>query len=79
MSQQSKKDSVIEALFNIAIGAGVALLAQLFWFPILGKSFTMCENIATTLFFTLVSFIRSYCIRRLFNGRSVYDFFTYQT
>lgn len=73
MHKQTKMDSVIEALFNILIGAGIALVAQFIWFPILGKSFTLGENLATTAFFTLVSFIRSYGIRRVFNGRSVYQ------
>jgi hypothetical protein len=72
MKAQSKIDSVIEALVNIIIGAGVALLAQLVWFPLIGKEFTMSENLCTTAFFTLVSFWRSYALRRLFNGRSVW-------
>lgn len=71
---QSKIDSALEALTNIAIGAGVALTAQLVWFPIIGKSFTITENLMTTAFFTLVSFVRSYVIRRLFNGKSVYHY-----
>ena len=64
---QTRLKSALEALTNIGIGAGVALLAQLVWFPIIGKDFTMAENLATTAFFTLVSFVRSYSIRRWFN------------
>ena len=70
---QSKKDSVLEAIVNILIGACVALAAQLIWFPAIGKDFSMIENLATTAFFTLVSFCRSYFVRRWFNGRSVYS------
>lgn len=70
---QSKLDSALEAFTNILIGAGIALIAQIIWFPIIGKDFTLAENLATTAFFTLVSFIRSYGIRRLFNGRSIYQ------
>lgn len=70
--KQNKIDSVLEALTNILIGAGIALCAQLVWFPFLGKSFTMVENLATTAFFTLISFLRTYGIRRLFNGKSIY-------
>ena len=73
MHKQSKIDSVLEAVTNILIGAGVALVAQVIWFPIIGKHFTFAENVATTAFFTLVSFTRSYGIRRAFNGRSVYQ------
>ena len=70
---QTKTDSILEALTNIAIGAGIALLAQIIWFPIIGKDFTLADNLMTTAFFTLVSFVRSYGIRRLFNGRSIYQ------
>ena len=73
MVKQTKIDSVLEAVTNILIGAGIALIAQIIWFPIIGKNFTLTENLATTVFFTLVSFTRSYGIRRLFNGRSVYQ------
>ena len=70
--KQSRIDSVLEALTNIAIGAVVALMAQLIWFPIIDKQFTFAENLLTTAFFTLVSFARSYFVRRFFNGKSVY-------
>lgn len=71
--KQSKMDSALEAIVNILIGAGVALCAQLIWFPVIGKEFTFAENLWTTAFFTLVSFWRSYLLRRLFNGRSVWN------
>ena len=71
--KQSRIDSVLEALTNIAIGAVVALMAQLIWFPIIDKQFTFAENLLTTAFFTLVSFARSYFVRRSFNGNSVYQ------
>lgn len=70
---QTKADSILEALTNIGIGFVVALCAQLIWFPLIGKEFTISENLATTSFFTFVSFARSYCIRRMFNGRSIYQ------
>ena len=73
MHKQTKIDSVLEAITNILIGAGIALIAQLIWFPIIGKHFSLSENLATTAFFTVVSFTRSYGIRRLFNGRSIYQ------
>lgn len=73
MTNQSKIDSALEALTNIFIGAFIALIAQLIWFPMIGKQFTVTENLLTTLFFTVVSFLRSYWLRRWFNGRSVYQ------
>lgn len=69
---QSRKDSMLEAITNIVIGAGVAFLSQIIWFPLIGKEFTMVDNLMTTAFFTIVSFARSYYIRRIFNGKSIY-------
>lgn len=69
---QSKRDSALEALTNLLIGASIALLSQFVWFPLIGKEFTLTENLMTTAFFTLISFIRSYLIRRIFNGKSLY-------
>lgn len=60
---------MLEAGTNIFIGAVIALLAQLIWFPFIGKDFTMVENLWTTAFFTLVSFTRSYVVRRWFNKK----------
>lgn len=70
--KQSKIDSALETITNILIGAGIALLAQLAWFPLIGKDFSMSENLMTTAFFTVVSFVRSYVIRRAFNGRPIF-------
>ena len=70
--KQTKIDSVLESITNILIGAGIALIAQIVWFPIIGKDFTLIDNLMTTAFFTIVSFIRSYGVRRLFNGKSIY-------
>lgn len=74
---QSKLDSALEALTNIVIGASVALCAQYLWFPVIGYQFTHTEHLATTAVFTAVSFIRSYALRRIFNGRSVYKTLQY--
>lgn len=71
MSKQSKLDSALEALTNIMIGAGVALGAQYLWFPVIGYHLTHSEHLLTTAVFTVVSFLRSYAIRRLFNGKPV--------
>ncbi len=66
---QSRKGSAVEALQNIAIGMGFAFAAQLFWFPLIGKDFTLLDNVQTTLFFTAVSFVRQYLIRRYHNSK----------
>lgn len=71
--QQSKVDSALEAFSNVFIGSLVALLTQLIWFPLIGKDFTLYENLLTTACFTVVALCRSYLLRRLFNGKSIYS------
>ena len=64
---QTRLQSFIESLANIAIGYGVALGAQLLIFPLFGINIPMASNVAIGILFTLVSLVRSYFLRRLFN------------
>jgi membrane protein implicated in regulation of membrane protease activity len=65
---QSKLSSLIEALFNTFIGFGIALGSQLIIFPMVGlHDVPLSTNIEITMWFTLVSVVRSYFVRRLFN------------
>jgi len=64
---QTRKGSLIEAVVNILIGFGVALISQLIIFPAYGVHVPLSTDLAITGWFTLVSLVRSYCIRRWFN------------
>lgn len=64
---QSKLSSLIESLFNILLGYGVALASQLIIFPHYGVHLALHENMAIGCWFTLISLARSYIIRRWFN------------
>lgn len=67
MQEQSRRASAIEAFANIAIGMGVALGSQYLVFPLVGiENVSHRTHIEITAWFTLISFIRSYCIRRFF-------------
>ncbi len=55
------------------VGAVIALIGQSIWFPLIGKEFTNGEQLATLAFFTTSSVVRVYVIRRLCNGRSIYQ------
>jgi hypothetical protein len=66
---QTKKQSAYEALINIAVGIGVSFGALYIIFPLLNIESSGSKNILITLFFTVVSFIRSYFLRRFFNWR----------
>lgn len=64
---QSRKGSLLEAFINVAIGYGVAVASQIVIFPLFGVYISIAENMAIGGFFTVVSIVRSYALRRLFN------------
>lgn len=66
--QQTKLGSFIESLMNIAIGYGVALISQIVVFPVFGIHVSLKTNIWIGMWFTLISLVRSYIIRRWFNS-----------
>lgn len=67
MKGQKKRHSLLESFLNVAIGYGVALLAQIAVFPLFGVHVSISENLAIGAIFTVVSIVRSYFVRRLFN------------
>ncbi len=64
---QSSLGSFAEAWANIAIGYGVAVAAQAVVFPWYGLHVSLAENAEMGVLFTVVSLVRSYALRRLFN------------
>jgi len=64
---QSILQSFTESVSNIFIGYAVAVIAQVFIFPIYGIHVTPEENLEIGLWFTLVSLVRSFVLRRFFN------------
>jgi hypothetical protein len=67
---QSKQASIVESFANIAIGFGVAVSAQYVIFPWFDIEVPVRDHLLIGLFFTVVSLVRSYTIRRLFNRRT---------
>jgi len=67
MRGQSKTDSLVEALTNIAVGCVAAFLSQLVIFTYYGLPVSLVVNAKMTLFFTAISLVRSFFLRRLFN------------
>lgn len=68
---QSRRQSWIEAWVNIAVGIGVSIAANWTIMPILGYDLTWANNLYITAFFTAVSLVRSYLLRRFFNKLQV--------
>ncbi len=64
---QTRKRSALEAVMNVLIGYGIAVMAQIAIFPIFGIHVPISSNLAIGALFTIVSLVRSYCLRRLFN------------
>jgi hypothetical protein len=58
---------MIEALTNVGVGFVVSLVSQLVIFHLYGIELALLDNIAITLWFTLISIVRSYVLRRAFN------------
>lgn len=66
---QSKWMSLVEAGANTVIGMVVAYVAQLIILPLHGIHVTHGQNLSIMLWFTVVSILRSYMLRRYFNGK----------
>lgn len=65
---QSRKHTVIEVLSNIGTGFILsAILQQYVVTPIWHLQTSVMDNLGITVFFTVVSIIRSYVFRRIFN------------
>lgn len=57
----------MESCYNVAIGYFVALASQMVIFPMYGIHIPLSQNIQIGAYFTLVSIVRSYLLRRWFN------------
>ena len=64
---KSKKMSLIETVLSVLIGYIVALLSQIVVFPLFDIEVSLIDNLLIGLLFTVISIIRGYYIRRLFN------------
>lgn len=64
---QTKLQSRIETLVQQAIGFVVAMISQLIIFPVFDIHINMKDNLLIGIYFTIVSIIRSYLVRRAFN------------
>lgn len=66
--KQSRRMSLVEAIANVLIGYGLAVLTQILVFPLFGLRTSLSENLAIGLVFTIVSIGRSYILRRSFEA-----------
>lgn len=64
---QKKLHSFIEALFNTVFGFGISMVANLIVLPWFGFKVSVHDAFNIGVIFTIISIIRSYVLRRLFN------------
>ena len=64
---QSRTMSAVESVANVAIGYGVSVATQAAVFPLFGLHATASDHLLIGLVFTVVSLVRSYALRRVFN------------
>ncbi|PIB28897.1 hypothetical protein BFP77_08245 [Maribacter sp. 4U21] len=67
---QSKRQSFFESLSNTAIGFIVSFASTFLIFPLVGFESSGGKNLLITLYFTVVSILRGYVLRRYFNKRT---------
>ena len=60
--------SLVEAIANVALGYGIAVVTQVAVFPLFGLYLSLSDNLLISGVFTVVSVARSYAIRRIFEA-----------
>lgn len=64
---QLKRHSFLESIVNVLVGYWVAVGSQIIIFPMFNIHVSLKQNIYMGLFFTVISIVRSYFLRRIFN------------
>lgn len=65
---QSRLGSIAEAGANIAVGFTINYVANMCIFPIFGMHISPGNNFLLGLIYTVISLVRSFVLRRYFNG-----------
>jgi len=66
--KQSRLMSFCEAIANVAVGYCIAVLTQILIFPMFGLHTTLAQNLQMGAVFTVVSIVRSFTLRRIFDA-----------
>ncbi len=65
---QSRKMSLMETITSTVIGFVIAIASQYVIFPLFGIYVPLHAHLVMGTFFTVVSVVRGYLVRRLFNS-----------
>jgi len=66
--KQSRAMSLVEAFANVVVGYGVAVATQMLVFPVFGLQTTLAQNLKMGAVFSIVSIMRSFALRRVFEA-----------
>lgn len=64
---QTRFGSIIESVVNIIVGFTINFFANMFVFPLFGIHISVGQNLTIGCIYTVISIVRSYCLRRAFN------------
>ena len=68
---QTKKQSAIESITNVLIGYIVAVASNAAILPLFGVNLPFSDSLLIGVWFTVISLIRGYAVRRWFNKRGM--------
>ena len=66
--KQSRWMSFAEAVVNVVVGYGVAVVTQMLVLPLFGIRASVSDNLIIGVIFTMVSLVRSFTLRRVFES-----------
>jgi uncharacterized membrane protein len=66
---QSRRHSIIESITQTVIGLATSFIIQVILYPLMGIPVTFKQNLIITAVFFVVSIIRGYIVRRIFNNK----------
>lgn len=65
---QTRLMSLVETMTNILVGLVISFLSQIVIFKIYNVALSTQQNVEITLYFTIISILRNYALRRFFNS-----------
>ena len=60
--------SLVESVANVIVGFVLAMITQATAFPLFGIAVSASDNVVIAMIFTVVSLVRSYTLRRIFES-----------
>ena len=64
---QTRIGSLFESFTNVVVGFSISMISNLIVLPWFGFNVKMSDALWIGVIFTIISIVRSYCIRRVFN------------